>query len=140
MDQDFSKRFAIVVRHDLEPWQVTNTIAHIAAKLGRGIEPFDTGDVFTTKDGVSMPRNSQYPVIVLRAGSSDELRPMLTAVRAARLPYLAFVRQMLDLSDDAKLQKALGAKNESEVEYLGIGTFGENQQVKQITGGFGLWK
>jgi len=47
---------------------------------------------------------------------------------------------MLDLSDDAELQMALSKKAESEVEYLGIGMFGENQQVKQLTKEFGLWK
>ena len=125
MGQDFSKRFAIVVRHDLEPWQITNTIAHIAAKLGRTVEQFD---------------NSQYPIIVRRATSSEELRLLLSGIQAAQLPHLAFVREMLDLSDDAELQMALSKKAESEVEYLGIGMFGENQQVKQLTKEFGLWK
>jgi|SRR3989344_8736296 len=140
MNQDFSKRFAIVVRHDLEPWQITNVIAHIAAKLGRTVEQFDTGDFFTTKDGFSMPRNSQYPIIVLRAGNSGELRPLLAAVQTSKLPHLAFVREMLDFSDDEELQRALGKKDASEVEYLGIGMFGDNQEVKRITKDFGLWK
>ena len=140
MGQDFSKRFAIVVRHDLEPWQITNVIAHIAAKIGHAVEQFDTGDSFTMKDGVSIPRNSQYPIIVLRAGSSEELRPLLSGIRAAQLPHLAFVREMLDFSDDAELQMALSKKAESEVEYLGIGMFGDNQEVKQLTKGFSLWK
>ena len=140
MGQDFSKRFAIVVRHDLEPWQITNTIAHIAAKLGRDVQQFDSGDSFMTKDNVSIPRNSQYPIIVLRAGSSEKLRPLLSGIQAAQLPHLAFVREMLDFSDDAELQMALSKKSESEVEYLGIGMFGENQQVKQLTKEFGLWK
>jgi len=140
MNQDFSKRFAIVVRHDLEPWQITNAIAHIAAKLGRMAEQFDTGDSFTTKDGLSIPRNSQYPIIVLRAENSGELQLLLAAVQIAKLPHLAFVREMLDLSDDAELEMALSKKTATEVEYLGIGMFGENQQVKQLTKSFGLWK
>ncbi|MBI5457394.1 DUF2000 family protein [Candidatus Kaiserbacteria bacterium] len=140
MNQDFSKRFAIVVRHDLEPWQITNVIAHIAAKLGRVVEQFDTGDYFTMKDGFSMPRNSQYPIIVLRVGFSRDLQALLAAVQAAQLPYLAFVREMLDFNEDEKLQEALSKKDASEVEYLGIGMFGENQEVKQLTKGFDLWK
>src|SRR3989338_9835946 len=140
MNQDFSKRFAIVVRHDLEPLQITNAIAHIAAKLGRMAEQFDTGDSFTTKDGLSIPRNSQYPIIVLRAENSGELQLLLAAVQIAKLPHLAFVREMLDLIDDAELEMALSKKTATEVEYLGIGMFGENQQVKQLTKSFGLWK
>lgn len=32
--QDFSKKVIIVVRKDLEGWQIANTIAHISAYLG----------------------------------------------------------------------------------------------------------
>jgi len=140
MNQDFSKRFAIVVRHDLEPWQVTNTIAHIAAKLGRAVEQFETGESFTAKDGFSIPRNSQYPIIVLRAGSSEELRPLLMDIQAAQLPHLAFVREMIDFTSDEELQNALDKKNGSEIEYLGVGMFGDNARVKELTREFSLWK
>lgn len=140
MEQDFSKRFAIIVRQDIEPWQVMNTVSHIAAKLGRVIEHFDTDESFITKDGVSIPRNSQYPIIVFRAKHSNEIRLLLQEVRSSQLPYLAFIHEMVDFTDDAELQKALDAKTESELEYLGIGMFGDNEVLKKLTKKFSLWK
>ena len=140
MQQDFSKRFVIVARNDVEPWQAVNTITHIAAKLGREVEQFDTGDSFTTKDGFSIPRNSQYPIIVLAANASEDLRSLLVEVRSAQLPYLAFIREMIDFTDDEKLQEAVAQKDESELEYLGVGMFGNNEELKKLTKKFKLWK
>lgn len=59
MPQDFSKKFAIVVRKDLPLWQAMNAIAHTAAYLGNKMEAgFDTGDYFVTQDGKHHPRNT----------------------------------------------------------------------------------
>ena len=140
MQQDFSKRFAIVVRRDIESWQITNTVAHIAAKLGRAVQEFETGDSFTTKDTFAIPRNSQYPIIVFEGRNSADLQALLKSIQAAQLPHLAFIREMIDFADDHELQKALAAKTEAEVEYLGVGTFGENEILKQLTKKFSLWK
>ncbi len=140
MAQDFSQRISIVVRKDLEPWQITNTVAHIAGRLGYDIKEYLTGDLFMTKDGVVLPRNSQYPIIVFQTQGVDQLRAFLTGVRAAGLPHLAYVREMIDFTDDSELQAALSVKTEAEVEYLGVGIFGPNETVKKLTKGFSLWK
>lgn len=85
--QDFTQRISIVVRKDIEPWQVTNTIGHIAAALGNRIgTDFLTGESFTTRDGVTIPRNSQYPIIVLSA--DGKLNDLLVEVQKAGLPFL----------------------------------------------------
>ena len=47
---------------------------------------------------------------------------------------------MIDFTSDSELQKALGEKNEAEVEYLGVGMFGDNEALKQLTKKFSLWK
>ena len=140
MEQDFSRRFVIVVRSDLEPWQIMNTISHIATKIGRGVEHFETGLTFNAKDGFSFPRNTQYPIMIFRAKSSDGLRTLLQGAKEAQLPYLAFIREMIDYNDDAELQQALDGKTEAELEYLGIGMFGDNGILKELTKKFSLWK
>ena len=132
---------AIIVRGDLQAWQVLNVVAHCAARMANKMcGHFDTGEYFVTRDGKNHPRNSQYPIIVFRADGSDDLRTLLMGVRSASLPHLAFIREMIDFTDDAELQKALDGKTESELEYLGVGMFGENDTVKQLTRKFSLWK
>jgi hypothetical protein len=138
--QDFSKRMAIVIRGDLPGWQVTNTIAHNAAYLGNKMhEPFDTGESFMTADDIGHPRNSQYPIIVLKCEAGD-LLAFMGVVRASGLPYLGFFREMIETTDDAEIEAILAKKTDTELEYLGIGLFGLNETVKALTKKFSLWK
>lgn len=141
MEQDFSNRITVVVRKDLEAWQVTNTVAHISAYIGNKLkENFDTGETFSTKDGVALPRNSQYPIIVKRAKSDEQLHNLMEKVRAEDVTYHCFIREMIDHNNDTDLQNALNNKNDADVEYLGVGVFGENEKVDKLTKKFGLWE
>lgn len=138
--QDFSKRLVIIVRGDLPAWQVTNTVAHIAAYLGNKMRvPFDTGEYFETQDGVKHPRNSQYAIIVLKADAAD-LPEFMEQVRDSGLPYLGFIREMIETTDDSEIQAILSGKTDGDIEYLGIGLFGGNEELKAMTKKFSLWK
>ncbi len=138
--QDFSKKVTIVVRKDVEPWQVLNTVAHVSAYFGNQMEDdFDTGEFFITKDGVNHPRNSQYPIVVLRADSS-ELYPFVQDVRAKGLKSINFVRDMIETSDDAELEERIGVQNDASLDYLGVGIFGDKEVLKELTKKFKLWK
>lgn len=140
MEQDFNNKIVLVVRKDLESWQAANTVAHISAYLGNKLQGnFGTGDNFTTKDGVNHPRNSQYPIIIKRAKSSEQLQNLIGKVREAGVLYHGFIREMIEHNDDADLQNVLGIKKDEEVEYLGIGLFGKNEEVDKLTKKFGLW-
>jgi len=137
--QDFTQRMSIVVRKDIEPWQVTNTIGHIAAYLGNRIgDKLLTGESFTTKDGVAIPRNSQYPIIVLSA--ETKLHDLLVKVKESGLPHLAYIKDMIDEIDDTKLEATVSSLNVSDLDILGIGLFGPNEVVKALTKPFKLWK
>lgn len=138
--QDFTKRFAIVVRNDLPSWQAMNALAHIAAYLGNKLEGgFDTGEYFETRDGAKHPRNTQYPIVALSADPKD-LPGFIQEVRGSGLPYLGFIREMIETTDDQEIVGILKEKNDSEIEYLGIGVFGPNEVVKPLTKKFSLWK
>lgn len=138
--QDFTRRMVVVVRKDIEPWQVTNAIGHIAAYLGNKLDqPFDTGDYFTTKDNVKYSRNSQYPIITKVANSSEELFSLFKKVNQSNLLRIAFIMQMIDHANDASLQEELSTKSSEGLDYLGVGIFGENDQVKSLTNQFKLF-
>ena len=140
MEQDFTNRIILVIRKDLEAWQVANTIGHISAYLGNKLNGnFGTGETFTTADGIAFPRNSQYPIIVKCAKSNEQLHNLMEKVRAAGVRHHCFIREMIEYANDDNLQNALTSKNDADVEYLGVGVFGKTEEVDQLTKKFGLW-
>ena len=140
-EQDFSRRLMIVVRKDLPGWQAANTVAHVSAYVGNKLgESFGTGKYFHTSDTVEFPRNAQYPIIIKRANSNEQLQNLHEKVRASGLVHIGFVREMIDYTNDTELQKALERKTAAEVELLGVGVFGPNEEVNTLTKKFGLWE
>ena len=55
------------------------------------------------------------------------------------LEYL-FVNHRCNPAHGKAEQKILNAKTETELDYLGVGTFGDNEVLKQLTKKFSLWK
>ncbi|HEY4489966.1 MAG TPA: DUF2000 domain-containing protein [Candidatus Paceibacterota bacterium] len=138
--QDFSKRIVIVVRKDLESWQVLNTVAHISAYFGNQLKDnFGTGNYFLSKDKITHPRNSQYAIVVLSA-NSEELYPLIQEIRRRNLLSINFIRDMIETTDDIELEKSISLKNDESLDYLGVGVFGDKKILKEITGSFKLWK
>lgn len=140
MTQDFNQRISVVINRELPSWQVLNTVAHISAYFGNKLgAEFNTGESFTSQDGVLFPRNSQYAIIALSA-NPDQLPTFAEAVRAAEdVKSMFFIREMIETTSDEEIVGMLSNKNGSEVELLGVGIFGENQRVKELTKQFKLW-
>lgn len=140
MPQDFSKRISIVVNRDLPSWQVLNTVAHISGYFGNKLgKRFDTGKYFVSQDETTFPRNSQYAIIVLSA-TADELVPFAGKVRSSKdVQSMFFIREMIETTDDKEIEEILSKKNATDVELLGVGIFGENDKIKELTKGFKLW-
>ena len=139
--QDFARRLVIVARKDLLGWQVANATAHVAAYFGKEWgDSFGTGEFFETKDGAKLPRNSQYAIVIKRAGSDEQLKNLYEKVKAANARHHVFIREMLDFESDEELQAAVGDKSLSNVEFLALGVFGESDEVNALTKKFGLWE
>jgi hypothetical protein len=140
MNQDFTKRISVVLDKDLESWKLLNTVGHISAFLGNKIgDKFVTGNFFATLDGVEYPRNCQYPIIALSA-SREQLKEFIKVVKESGLEYVAYIPEMVEYTDDEKLMEKVGAKKDEELEFHGIGIFGDNDRVKELTQQFSLWK
>lgn len=138
--QDVNHKLVIVIDRSLPAWQVMNTSAHAAAFLGNKMtEKFDTGKYFVTKDGVNLPRNSQYPIITLSA-TKDQLKKLISKVRDSGLLYIGYVPDMMKTTDDNKLAKTLSEKDDSQIDYVGVGIFGENSKVEVLTKDLPLWE
>jgi len=140
-EQDFSQRLVIVVRKDIEGWQAANTIAHISAYIGNKLkDSFGTGESFVFSDGTQIPRNSQYPMIIKVSDNTEQLKDVFNQAREAGLPSIGFIREMIDSTSDEEIEAILKSKQYNDVELLGFGVFGENEQIKSLTKKFSLWK
>jgi hypothetical protein len=140
MKQDFSKKIVIIIDKTLEQWQVLNAVAHISAYIGYKLgDSFGTGDFFETKDTFKHPRNSQYPIILLRA-KPTQLPNLMAKVRESGLLYHGFIKEMIETTDDKEIVDALSNKNDSEIEYLGIGIFGKIDAVNVLTKNYQTWR
>ena len=130
----------IVVREDVASWQLTNTIGHITAYLGNKMsEPFDTGKYFVSKDGFNFPRNSQFPIIALKA-TKEQLGGIAQELRSSNLLWIVYVQEMIDMIDDEELAIAFSTTITQEMNILGIGIFGLKEEIKTLTHGLKLWK
>jgi len=138
--QDFSKKIVIVINKTLEQWQVLNTVAHISAYIGHKLgDDFDSGDFFETQDDIKHPRNSQYPIILLRA-KPTQLPNLIQKVRESGMLYHGFIKEMIDTTNDSEIVDTLENKNDVDIDYLGIGIFGPIEQVNSLTKNFQVWR
>lgn len=139
-EQDLTQRVIVVVREDLESWQVGNTIGHISAFLGNHMkDQFSTAKDFITSDKNLYPRNSQYPIIIKKAKSSEQLKNLIQKARDQKLLHHGFMKEMITFNEDEPLQEVLGQQTDDEVELFGVGIFGENEEVAKMTKKFSLW-
>lgn len=137
--QDFTRKIVVVLNKDVEQWKAINGVSHVAAYIGNKMqERFDTGGFFITKDSKKHPKNSQYAIIVLSA-SSGQMKNLITKVRESGLLYHAFISDMFE-NDDIEVNKSTSNKLDEEIEYIGIGIFGKNEEVDALTKKFSLWK
>ncbi len=138
--QDFSKRIVTVVNKELEPWQVANAVAHMDAIIGNELpkEQLTSGDVFTAEDG-SIPRNSQYPIIVMRA-SEKELHKLHDKVNTADLIHHVFIKEMQDTTDDQEIIEKLQTQPLKDTTFYGVSFIAGHSLADQLTAGMQLWK
>lgn len=140
MEQDFNRKITICVRKDLPEWQVLNTVAHISGYLSNKMgKSFATGDFFTTADGINIPRNSQYGMVILEA-TEQKLKNLLTKASTSDVRVMPYIRQMIDHGDDSELEKEIAQLQFSELEYLGVGLFGNKDAVQALTKNYRLWR
>jgi hypothetical protein len=140
MQQDFTKRIAIVVNRDLPAWKAMNTVGHIAAYFGNKMDaPFDTGEFFTTKDNVGLPRNSQFPIIIFKAKSAQLTTLMNRVKDMENVHGMYFVKEMIDTGDDSELEELIRNQNVDDISYYGVGMFGDTEILKKLTNKYSLF-
>jgi lysyl-tRNA synthetase class 2 len=139
--QDFSKRIIAVVRKDLEPWRVANAVAHMEAIIGNKIshKELTSGEYFVSADGVAIPRNSQYPIIIMR-GDEKDMRKLHRKITDKGLINHVFIKEMQDTTNDQEIVDALGNQLIENTEFYGVSFFTDNESAQALTKDFQLWQ
>jgi len=139
--QDFTKRIVSVVNKDLEPWRVVNAVAHMQAIIGNEVpkEQLVSGDYFVASGAATLPRNSQYPIIVMRA-DEKELHRLYEKVMAGNLKHHVFIKEMQDTSNDEEIAGALKEKQLQDITLYGVSFFAPNDIADDLTKNFQLWQ
>lgn len=139
--QKFSKRIVAVVNKELEPWRVTNAVAHMSAIIGNEIDKKEltSGDYFVGSDGITLPRNSQYPIIIMRASESD-LHKLYAKVADKKLTHHVFIKEMQDTTDDKAIVDTLKNQPITDTNFYGLTFFASNELADELTKNFQLWE
>jgi lysyl-tRNA synthetase class 2 len=139
--QDFGKRIVTVLNKALEPWQVANAVAHMEAIIGNELpkEKLTSGDSFIGSDEVAIPRNSQYPIIIMRADEKD-LHKLYEKIRVQKLIHHVFIKEMQETSNDEEIVRRLASQPIAETIFYGVSFFAPNDVADQLTKNFQLWK
>ena len=139
--QDFTKRIVTVVSSDLEPWRAANAIANMNASIGNELtkEQLLSGDYFVTEDGVNLPRNPQYPTIIMRTDEKT-LHKLYDKVIARNLKHHVFIKEMQDTSNDQEIAAAVASEPLEAVGFFGLTFVAPNDVADELTKGLQLWK
>ena len=138
--QDFSKKIIAVVDKELEPWRAANAVAHMTAIIGNETqkEHLTSGDYFVGSDGIAIPRNSQYPIIIMRAAGKD-LHKLFEKVQAKNLPRHVFIKEMQDTNKDEEIVATLKTQPIADTTFFGVTFMAPNDVADELTKGFQLF-
>lgn len=118
-----------------------NVLGHLGLSIGTEARREDFGQ-HPIIDGSGIPHHgiSKYPFIITRVKPSSIRKAIAQARLEPALTLCDYPKEMLETGHDDELVAALGAKQESELEYLGMVVFGPSALVDEITGRFSLWR
>jgi len=130
-----------VVNKDLEPWQVTNAVAHMTAIIGNELakDKLTSGDYFVGADKFTIPRNSQYPIIIKRADEKD-LHKLYKNITDEKLLHHVFIKEMQDTNNDTEIVNTLQEQSIADTTFYGVTFFATNDQAEQLAKNYQLFK
>lgn len=134
-------RFVAVLNKKIEPGRAMNALAHMAVGFA-ALYPSQEDLRFVAyidKDGSEHKSISDNPFIVLSADNSNQIRTLRNKLLEMNIPFNDFTNTMIEGTHVEQHKRTLETP-ELELEYLGICFFAENDQSKELTKKFSLWK
>jgi lysyl-tRNA synthetase, class II len=139
--QNFSKKIVAVVDKEIEPWRALNAVAHMTAIIGNETKKdrLTSGDYFVGSDGTAIPRNSQYPIIIMRADEKD-LHKLFGKVKTKNIPHHVFIKEMQDTSNDQEIVETLKNQSMANTTFYGVAFLAPNDLADELTKGYQLFR
>lgn len=135
------KRFIAVLNKKIETGKLMNALAHMAAGFS-DLYPNKEELLFkpyVDKDGGEHPHISDNPFIVLASDNSNQIRTLRNALKEKNILFNDFTSTMT--VGTAEEQRARTKQTpELELEYWGICFFGEENELRELTKRFSLWR
>jgi hypothetical protein len=134
-------KFVAVLNRKIPVGNLMNALGHMTAGLASSY-PDQTAmrfDNYADADGNDHPHISDNPFIVLQADNSNKIRAFRQALVDANIPFVDFTSTMT-VGTYAEQQERTRQTSEAELEYYGIVTFGEIEQLSTLTKKFSLWR
>ncbi len=140
-NQPTTHRFVAVLNKKIETGKLMNALAHMSAgftALFTDKEPLRF-DSYFDKDGGEHKSISDNPFIVLAADNSNKIRTLRNTLIENNITFNDFTSTMT-VGTFAEQKQRTKETPEAELEYYGICFFGENDQLRELTKKFSLWK
>lgn len=141
MDNPTTHRFVTVLNKKIESGKLMNALGHMSAGfsvLYPKIEDLRL-DNYIDKDGGVHPSISDNPFIVFSADNSNQIRTLRNKLKELNIPFNDFTNTMT-VGTFAEQKQRTNETPELELEYYGICFFGEDNQLRELTKKFSLWR
>jgi lysyl-tRNA synthetase class 2 len=138
-----TKVAAIILNKEisLEKWQELNAVAHLGAEYaGSHGKVLFYKEFIETKDGKKINLNTQHAILLKEVLNKDAIFELIETAQKENVSVYSFTREMLETTNDKKVEEITKTKNYSEIEFLGILIFGEIEKVKELTKNCEMYK
>jgi hypothetical protein len=137
-----TQKFVIIINKKLDVGVALNAGAHISLGLVSRVTTEVVKEMmfldFIDKDGGIHPNISALSLIVLR-GTSGEIRKARNEAIARNVLFTDFTNTMTGDTYIEQLERTK-TTHEAELEYYGLGLFGEKTVLEEFTRKLSLWK
>lgn len=137
-----SHKIVGIVSSKEEPHVALNVLGHLGIALGAAVEHQELMGRATLMDasGIAHFGIARYSFVAKSARPSKLHQAIERARASAHVMVVDYPRAMLDTGHDDELAAALGAMEESSIDYLGAILFGPTADVDEVCGKFTLWR
>jgi len=134
-------KFVAVLNKKIPVGNLMNAVGHMAAGF-TALYPETEAlrfDSYIDKDGGEHRNISDNPFIVLSADNSNQIRTLRNALKENHILFTDFTSTMT-VGSYVEQKQRTSETPELELEYYGICFFGENNQLRELTKKFSLWR